>query len=69
MLAFQYIFVALILTKWFSILREPGELLSFYNRMLISWDYDYVEFRNEGLMLFMWDLYVNSKPFIHKVLT
>jgi hypothetical protein len=63
----EYIFVSLVLAKWFSILREPDQLFSWYNRMLIGWDYDYRKFRNnEGLILF---LYVNLKPFIYKVLT
>jgi hypothetical protein len=34
----EYIFAALIISKWFSILREPDQLFSWYNRMLIGWD-------------------------------
>jgi len=38
MLGIEYITASLIIAKWFSILREPGELLSWYNRFLIPLD-------------------------------
>lgn len=76
MLGIEYVLVSLILAKWFSILREPGELLSFYNRMLISWDHDYLDFEydkdlnfGENLIDFLATLLENAKPFFYKVLT
>lgn len=32
------ILTCIVLAKWFEILREPGEILSFYNRGLIGMD-------------------------------
>jgi len=34
----EQIFTCIVLSKWFEILREPGELLSFWNRHLIGVD-------------------------------
>jgi hypothetical protein len=72
----EYIFAAIIISKWFSILREPDQLFSWYNRMLIGWDCDYLEFdfTNDGNIIektitLLFTFASNLKPFIYKVLT
>lgn len=81
MLGIEYILASLIISKWFSILREPGQLLSWYNRMLIGWDeeieHDYLQNEDYNLihLLIIWIinfvifLHLNFKPFMYKVLT
>lgn len=82
MLGIEYILASIIISKWFSILREPGQLLSWYNRMLIGWDEDqkieYFEIESNynffQVMIvyfinFLKFFYNNFKPFIYKVLT
>jgi hypothetical protein len=34
----EQIFISIILAKCFEILRQPGEILSFWNRLFIGWD-------------------------------
>ena len=63
----EYIFASIIISKWFSILREPDQILSWYNRMLIGWDEE-IEIEIEYCHLGNF-IYYNFKPFIYKVLT
>lgn len=79
MLGIEYIFASIIISKWFSILREPDQLFSWYNRMLIGWDEEqgnqYIPYTEHwyhfpiiifaNLLVFL----VNCKPIYHKILT
>ena len=67
----EYIFASIIISKWFSILREPDQLLSWYNRMLIGWDEDIiVNFDRQSKFVYLKVFfYLDVRPFLYKVLT
>ena len=69
------IFISIILAKCFEILRQPGEILSFWNRLFIGWDDDNDYIINFKVTPFFWALElmiwlsIKSKQFLHKVFT
>lgn len=82
MLGIEYILAAIIISKWFSILREPDNLLSWYNRMLIGLDegsegnYFETESINNlfySVIIYFLNViilvYYTIRPFLYKVLT
>lgn len=79
MLGIEYILASIIISKWFSILREPDQLFSWYNRMLIGWDKEveiyyyenkYPNFTFDKLFINLGSFaYYNFRPFLYKVLT
>ena len=69
--------ISIILAKCFEILRQPGEILSFWNRLFIGWDDDIplIIKTPKGYPLFIYafefmiiaSMYL--KPILHKVFT
>jgi len=72
----EQIFISIILAKCFEILRQPGEILSFWNRLFIGWDDEVIVKPNIEGLPFMFTVFryvivlgVLSRQILHKVFT
>lgn len=68
--------ISIILAKCFEILREPGEILSFWNRLFIGWDDDndiMIHYNELPSYLIALELFIllsiKAKQILHKVFT
>jgi hypothetical protein len=68
--------ISIILAKCFEILRQPGEILSFWNRLFIGWDDDVDELPYPKGLPFVFSFFyfiayigLHLKMFFYKVFT
>lgn len=73
----EQIFISIILAKCFEILRQPGEILSFWNRLFIGWDDDLPAIikapKGYPFFIYAFEFMIITamymKPILHKVFT